>query len=85
MSAGRPLRVSFFESSGPSALRVSRWANGIRRAIGRAPVEAGDIFGPPPLHLFTRDEIETELKRSGFTVDFYSADTYPHAVGIAKA
>lgn len=82
---GAPILVSFFEQAGPRALRPSRWANRIRRLLGRPALDPGDVFGPPPMHLFTRDEIHAELQQAGFGLDLYHNEGYPHAVGIAVA
>lgn len=81
--AGAPILLSFFDRGSSSVDRSSRWANRIRSVLGRPPVEPGDIFGPPPLHLFTRQEIEEELLAAGFRLEQYSHEGYPHAVGTA--
>jgi len=84
LEKGDPLLVSFLERGGGRELEASRLANRLRRPLGRSPLEPGDVFGPPPLHLFSRAEIETELCAAGFRTDHYlSEGTYPHAVGIA--
>jgi hypothetical protein len=81
---GAPLLVSFLERGGGEELKASRLANRLRRPLGRAPLEPGDVFGPPPLHLFNLAEIEAEMGAAGFRTDLYlSEGTYPHAVGIA--
>jgi len=84
LKQGNPLLVSFLERGGGQELKTSRLANRLRRPLGRTPLEPGDVFGPPPMHLFSRAEIEAELVAAGFRTDHYlSEGTYPHAVGIA--
>lgn len=85
VNTGGPILVSFFEQAGPRALRPSRWANRIRRLLRRPALDRGDVFGPPPMHLFTREEIDAELRNAGFRLDLYRSEGYPHAVGIAVA
>jgi hypothetical protein len=81
-----PILVSFLERNGGSDLKASRLANRIRRPLRRSTFDPGDIFGPPPLHLFDRAEVEAELKAAGFRTDFYRSEgSYPHAVGVAVA
>jgi hypothetical protein len=82
IGGGGPVLLSYLEQTGPRSLRPSRWANRIRRLLGRAMLEPGDIFGPPPMHLFTREEIEAELQQAGFRLHAYGKAGYPYAVAV---
>ncbi len=84
VSPGDPVLLSFFERSGPHSDRAARIGAAVRAALARTAVEPGDIFGPPPMHLFERREIESELAAGGFRPVFYSGHGYPHAAGVAE-
>jgi hypothetical protein len=85
LSSGGPILVSFLERGAWSGHKAEKLANGVRRLLGRELLEPGDVFGPPPMHLFTREEIEQEVTAAGFRIDHcvQSQDSYPHVVAIA--
>ena len=84
LSPGDALLVSFLERSTGNGDRATRLACRLRRVLGRDALEPGDIFGPPPMHLFTGPEIEREITSAGFRLDRYESEgSYPHAVAIA--
>jgi len=82
-----PLLVSFFERS-PSSRRfrvLTRIAKVIRRLRGsKERVEWGDRLDGSFDHYFTREEIDAELRRSGFRLRLYKSEPYPHALAFAE-
>ena len=83
--SGAPIMLSFFARS-PRARyfrAIARGANLLRRILGRAPLEAGDVLDPYFVHYFTEEEIGGELRDGGFELKLYSTEVYAHAVGTA--
>jgi hypothetical protein len=70
LPAGAPMLVSFFERQADT--RELRWtragANGLRRLLGRSPLELGDTLAPNLVHVFTRAEFDRELAAAGFAL-----------------
>jgi hypothetical protein len=86
MSDGAPLLVSFYarRSNDIYFKRVYATANFFRALLGREKIELGDGLYPFPFaHWFSEAEINAELADAGFTVVYYSAQEYGHAVGLA--
>jgi hypothetical protein len=84
--AGGPLLLSF--QTRPERARereaVAGFANVLRRiARHRQPVEIGDELKGWYRHVFTRAEVEAELRAGGFEPAFFSQEGYGHAVGLA--
>jgi hypothetical protein len=80
-----PILLSFYwRSRTPGDYKISAFmANKIRRITHREPVDVGDWLAPNYVHLFTRDEIASELSEGGFRLVQYSTIEYGHAVGVA--
>jgi cyclopropane fatty-acyl-phospholipid synthase-like methyltransferase len=83
--AGGPMLLSFFPRSDS---RQIRWtfviARFVRRASGsRETVDFGDTLPGVFQHLFTKEEIESELRDSGFKIEYYSEEPCGQVVGRA--
>ena len=80
-----PILLSFYwRSRTPGDYKISAFlANTIRRITHREPVDVGDWLAPNYVHLFTRDEVASELSEGGFRLVHYSTTGYGHAVGVA--
>src|SRR4051812_12300605 len=83
---GAALLLSFFTRSETDRLAVpaARLANAIRAVRGEERVEVGDALAPNFVHLFTRGEMERELRDGGFAMVAYEEQPYGHAVGVAR-
>ncbi len=85
-SPGAPILLSFFHRSEAERrfALTAAVANGIRRLRGRSSrVAVGDDLAPEYVHFFTREEVTAELEEAGFSLVFYGAEPYGHAVGVA--
>jgi hypothetical protein len=88
VAADGPLLISFFTRSGdsPRLRAIARVANAIRRLLRRPLVEVGDDLAPNYLHRFTADEVEAELRESGFRLlEFRPEGPGPYDSGYAVA
>jgi SAM-dependent methyltransferase len=92
LSAGGPLLLSFFER--PGSRRELEWtaaaANLIRRLLGRRLLEPGDTLAPNLVHIFSRDQLESELTAAGFELVAYELvqtieDGTRYASAVARA
>ena len=86
MSDGAPLLVSFYARRSDEIYfkRIYATANFFRALLGREIIELGDGLYPLSFaHWFSEAEINAELAEAGFTVIYYSAQEYGHAVGLA--
>lgn len=92
MCKDAPLIVSFFpRASGlsPAAdenylMRVYLTANFFRTILFREQIEFGDNLDMTRSHWFSEQEIDAEFAAAGFTLVYYSAQKYGHAVAIAS-
>jgi len=85
---GAPVLLSFFTRAGSSRYDtfVCRMA-GVSRALLRGrkePLELGDHLGWSYNHLFTREEIEGELREAGVRMVHYGEVGDGHAVGVME-
>jgi hypothetical protein len=92
MQAGAPLLLSFFYRTGRERRFkvVTAVGNLLRWLLHREPLELGDdlVFDFERqlvhyVHLFTREQIASELAEAGFSLQHFSTKEYGHAVGIA--
>jgi ABC-type multidrug transport system ATPase subunit len=82
---GAPLLCSFFVRPGGGRYfkTVSGTANVVRRLRRGEPAELGDAVGHNFVHVFTREEIASELAAAGFRMLSFAAEPYGHAVAVA--
>ncbi len=85
LPAGGPMLVSFFAREGGERLltTVSRTANLVRRVRRSEPTEVGDALSPNFVHLFTDEQLRSELEAAGFVVEAYHR--HPHGHAVARA
>jgi hypothetical protein len=83
---GAPVLVSFYARSYDSRrLRVvARTGSAVGRALGREPVELGDVLDPTYQHYFDRDELRAELESAGFALERFSREGFAHALARAR-
>jgi SAM-dependent methyltransferase len=64
---GRPVLMSFFHRQADTReLRMTRSiANGLRRLAGRERIELGETLAPNRVRIFTRAQLEAELRDAG--------------------
>jgi hypothetical protein len=82
LPADGPLLVSFFAREGGERLlaTVSKTANLLRHIRRSEPTEVGDSLNPNFVHLFTDEELTSELEAAGFLIHAYRRDPYGHAI-----
>ncbi len=59
-------------------------ANGVRSVRRAAPIEVGDCLRTTWFHLFTREEIASELAAAGFRLERLRSKPYGHALAVAE-
>lgn len=87
---GGRVMLSFFArpAHGRELRLTARLAGRLRRVRGASPVELGDTLAPNRVHVFTREEIDGELRDAGLALDSYrivaaaaAAVSYACAIG----
>ena len=87
VDTGAPILLSFFARRRRDVqLRIAADVGSfVRRILGRERVEVGDSLEPNFVHWFLEDEIASELAAGGFTMEFFAAAPYGHAVPPRRA
>jgi len=80
VAPGGPVLVSFFHRAADyRELKLTAMvANGIRSALRRERIDAGDTLSPNLVHVFTRDELAADAAGAGLTVAAF------HVTGVAE-
>jgi hypothetical protein len=87
VAKGSPLLLSFHVRGGGNRrfIRIARVANIVRSLTFRPAIETGDSLDPNLVHLFTAEELRSELADGGFVLESYAPFPFGNAVGIAAA